>query len=76
MFRRCTGRAPTADEERALLDALGSFRERYALMPEDATALLAVGTTPTDVALAPDELAAWTMIANALFSLDATITRG
>jgi len=76
MFRRCTAREPSDDERRALLDALAAFRDRYRDAPEDARALLEVGTATSPEVLDPTELAAWTMVANALFSLDATISKG
>lgn len=76
MFRRCTGRRPAPDEERALSDALRAFRARYADAPDDAGALLTVGDAPLPAGYEAAELAAWTMIANALFNLDATISKG
>ncbi len=102
MFRRCTGRAPDADEAGTLEDALAGFRERYSAAPEDAIQVLSVGMAPfpgntgspaarmgadgtvveasfDQAGLAqvePAELAAWTLIANALFSLDAMICQG
>lgn len=75
MFTSCTGRAPDAQELAALQGALSAFRERYRGAPEDAQALLAVGETEAALNQDPAELAAWTLIANAVFSLDATITR-
>jgi hypothetical protein len=72
MFVRCAGRAPDVDEERALAAALADFRERYRDAPADAAALLEIGMAEAD-AHDPSELAAWTMIANTLFSLDAMI---
>jgi mono/diheme cytochrome c family protein len=75
MFVRCAGRDPEADEAAALAAALTDFRARYEAAPEDAAALLEVGMAAGgehDVV----ELAAWTMIANALFSLDAMICQG
>jgi hypothetical protein len=76
MFLRCTGREPDADEAAALAAALDDFRARFAAAPEDARALVAVGEAPAPGEVEPAELAAWTMIASALFSLDATICRG
>jgi hypothetical protein len=75
MFTSSTGRAPDAHELDALHGALTAFRERYLAAPEDAQALLAVGETVAPMDLDASELAAWTLIANAIFSLDATITR-
>lgn len=75
MFRRCTGRAPAEDELRRLSSALGEFRERYRTAPEDAAKLIEVGEAPVGQHAQPAELAAWTMIANALLNLSATITQ-
>ena len=75
MFVRCVGRRPDEGESAALAAALSDFRARYALAPEDATALIAIGEAPRS-AVEPAELAAWTMVASALFSLDAMLTRG
>jgi hypothetical protein len=75
MFLRCVGRKPDAGEARALAAALADFRARYAGAPEDARALLAIGEAPL-AELDPAEAAAWTMIASALFSLDAMLCRG
>ena len=75
LFRRCTGRAPESEELQRLLGALSEFRTRYAGAPADAEALLAVGEymRPTD--LPAPELAAWTMIANAVLNLHETVTQ-
>ena len=75
MFRRCTARVPEADELASLMAALNGFRARYADDVEAARALLEVGERAPDETLAPTEVAAWTLIANALFSLDETLTR-
>ena len=76
MFLRCTGREPEAMEAEALLTGLADFRARYADAKEDAAMLIAVGESGASADLDPRELAAWTMIASTLFSLDAMISRG
>jgi hypothetical protein len=75
MFLRCTGRVPDAGELELLTAALGAFRERYTGSSADALALVGVGEAPRNPALDPSELAAWTMIANSLLNLSATITQ-
>jgi hypothetical protein len=75
MFRRCTGRAPEEPELRLISETLAAFRERYRQAPEDAARLLQVGEAPAAKELEATELAAWTMIANALLNLSATITQ-
>lgn len=75
MHLSCTGRAPDASELAALQGALADFRARYQAAPEDAKSLLSVGETPAPMDVDPGELAAWTLLANAVLSLDATISR-
>ena len=41
-----------------------------------AEALLAVGESPRNLALAPAELAAWATVASVLLNLDEAVTRG
>ncbi len=75
MFRRCTSRAPAPDELAALRDALTAFRERYASDAEAAAKLIEIGESMTSAEFDARELAAWTMVANALLNLDAAISR-
>ncbi|MBI5363578.1 MAG: PSD1 domain-containing protein [Planctomycetes bacterium] len=75
LFRHCAGRAPDAEESAALEKALARFRDRYRAKKDDATKLLAVGQAPRAMELDASELAAWTMIANSVLALDATISR-
>jgi hypothetical protein len=75
MFRRCTGRAPDKAELQRMSEALKTFRDRYRQKPEDAEKLLKTGVAPLPKDISAPELAAWTMIANALMNLSATITQ-
>jgi hypothetical protein len=82
MFQRCTGRLPDTEELALLQGALDDLLIRYRTAPEDAAALLSVGATmaPSEATLfeagsSPAELAAWTMVANAVLNLHATITQ-
>ncbi|MBK7878872.1 MAG: PSD1 domain-containing protein [Planctomycetes bacterium] len=75
LFRRCTGRTPDAEESRALANALARFRDRYRAKAKDAEALLAVGMAPRAKELDPSELAAWTLVASSVLSLDSTVSR-
>jgi len=76
MFRRCTGRAPSAAESTALAETLAALRTRYADGGDDAAALASVGESMAADDLDPSEVAAWTLVANALLNLHATITTG
>jgi hypothetical protein len=55
--------------------ALAANRARYVATPDAAAQLLAVGAAPKPSDLDPTELAAWTMLANAVLSSDATIVK-
>jgi uncharacterized protein DUF1553/uncharacterized protein DUF1549/cytochrome c len=76
LFTRCAVRAPEERELAALARTLADFRARYAAAPDDARALLEVGESMAPSELDPAELAAWTMLANAVLNLDAVLTRG
>jgi hypothetical protein len=75
LVRRVTGARPEAGELADLNAALAGFRARYAAAPDDARALLEVGESPRDVTLDAGEHAAWTLVASAVLSLDAALTR-
>ena len=76
LFERCATRAPEADELALLTAALAEFRARYQAAREAAGLLIGVGESKPPAELDPVELAAWTMLANAVLNLDAVITRG
>ena len=73
MFVRCTQSKPDHDELARMQKALATFRTRFCAEPEAAKALLAVGTAPLRADVDAAELAALTMIANAILALDTTI---
>jgi len=75
MFRRCVGRSPGPDELGPITESLNAFRARYRQAPAQAAKLVKVGEAPVPGDIEAPELAAWTMIANALMSLSATITQ-
>jgi hypothetical protein len=76
LYRRCTAQTPDAEDLALLEEALQAFRERYAAAPAEAAALVEVGERPVADGLDASELAAWTMIANAVLDLDATVNQG
>ncbi|WP_165249530.1 PSD1 and planctomycete cytochrome C domain-containing protein [Paludisphaera soli] len=76
MFRLATARTPDADDLAELSAALRDFSAHYADKPEAARALIESGATKPDPALAPGDLAPWTMIGNIILNLDEVITRG
>jgi hypothetical protein len=73
LVARCTARAPGPAQLQQLQQALDGFRQRYLAAPADAAALLDVGELPPDPTIDAAELAAWTLIASVVSSLDATI---
>jgi mono/diheme cytochrome c family protein len=74
LLRTAVGRAPEASELTLLSEALAGFRERYSADEAAAQELLSVGVMPRPEGLAAQELAAWTMIANAVLCLHETLT--
>ncbi len=76
MFRLAVARRPDARELAELTSALKDFRAHYRGRLDDARKLVNTGESRPDPGLAPDELAAWTMIANVVLNLDEVITRG
>ncbi|HPP28991.1 MAG TPA: PSD1 and planctomycete cytochrome C domain-containing protein [Phycisphaerae bacterium] len=75
LYRTCTGRPPDATELERLLQTLDAFLKRYQAAPEDAARLLDVGEAPLPDGIDKPELAAWTMLANAVLNLSETITQ-
>ena len=75
MHRKVTSQEPNARALRELSSLLERFRARFAAAPADAAALLATGEAPLAKEFPPAELAAFTMVANALLNLDATICK-
>lgn len=75
LVRRCTGREPTPEQLDVMVQVLDEFRARYKAAPKDADALVNIGYAPVPAEIAPDELAAWMMIANAVLSADAAISK-
>ncbi len=61
-------------ERRVLLDALAGFRREFAADPAAAAALLKVGDSPAAAGVPAAELAAWTLTAAQVMSLDEALT--
>ena len=75
MFRRATARPPTPREAAVLAQLLAEQRALFAADPAAARQLLKVGEASPDPALDPVELAAATVLAQALLNHDATAYR-
>jgi hypothetical protein len=75
LVERCTASAPSPRLAAALAEALAAYRARYRAAPEDAARLVAVGAAPRPEGVPAEELAAWTLVANAILSSDAAIVK-
>jgi hypothetical protein len=75
LFKTCTGRAPSAEETSLLYSTLSSMRAKFDTAPEDARSLLEYGEAMVDPALDQPTLAAYTLMANAILSLDEVINK-
>ncbi|MEY5060182.1 MAG: hypothetical protein RIS45_103, partial [Planctomycetota bacterium] len=75
LFRAATGTHPSPAMLERMRALLVQTRERYAAKPDDAEKLLDVGEAKSSADIPAPELAAWTMLANAVFSSDATIVK-
>jgi mono/diheme cytochrome c family protein len=75
MARRLLCRPLRPEETKVVRDNLSELLAFYQAHPEDARKLLTVGEDPVDPALAPPELAAWTMVANELLNLDEVLNK-
>lgn len=74
-FRLATAREPTATERGVLTKLFDAQLAAYRARPEDAVKLLGVGESKRDEKLDAAELAAYTMVANAILNLDETVTK-
>jgi hypothetical protein len=75
MTERLMARRLRAEEQSVVDQSLAVLLEHYRTHLDDAKALLTVGEAPVDARLDPAELAAWTMLANQLMSLDEVLTK-
>lgn len=76
MFRLATSREITSDELNNLLAFFKEEKSKFEKSPKDAKALLHIGEYPQRDLLDDTEMAAYTIIANVIFNLDETITKG
>jgi hypothetical protein len=72
---RLLSRRLTSEERAIALDVLRRLLEHYESRPDDAKALITVGASAPNAALAPKELAAWTLAASQILCLDATLNK-
>jgi hypothetical protein len=76
MFRLATSREINPDELNNLLTFFKEEKSKFEKSPKDAKALLQIGEYPQRDLLADPAMAAYTIIANVIFNLDETITKG
>ncbi len=75
MFRIATGHPVPEAVRPAAVETLAAFRSRYDADRPAAESLLMVGEVPVPTQVDPAELAAWTMVANAVLSSDSAIVK-
>ena len=75
LFERCTGQIPSAATFARLNSALQANRTRYENSKDDAAKFVSAGISPQPENIDSRELAAWTLLANAILSSDATLVK-
>jgi hypothetical protein len=75
-FRTCLGRLPTQIEHTRLLAFLDQQVKSFSRDPRSAETLTQAGSAQRPATLDARKLAAWMMVANVLFNLDETLTKG
>ncbi|MFK7982454.1 MAG: PSD1 and planctomycete cytochrome C domain-containing protein [Saprospiraceae bacterium] len=76
IFQWATSRTPTEDEIKTLTEYLAEELQYFQATPEKAEEYLAIGAYQTEYALEKPEMAAYAMVASAIFNLDESISRG
>ncbi len=74
-FRLVTARPPTPTESAVLSETLAAERKEYKTNTEAAQKAIAVGESPVPTDVSPNDLAAYTMVANLLLNLDEVVTK-
>jgi mono/diheme cytochrome c family protein len=74
-FRNIVARPPSARETRLLRDLARAQLAEYRRNPAAARALLEVGESRPEAGVSAAELAAWTMVASTILSMDEAITK-
>ncbi len=75
LFIRCAGRKPDDWEAERLADSLATFRQQFSQSNESTAEYLAVGEAVRQSDASDQDLAAWTMMANAVLNLAETVTQ-
>lgn len=75
MFVILTGRIPSVEESRILEDLFEDQVQHFTEHPDRSTQYLSVGESPIPESIPPATLAAWTVVANALFGHDDVVMK-
>jgi hypothetical protein len=75
-LRLCLARQPRPEEVAQVLALYQSEREHYRKAPQGALALATDPLGPLPPGSDPEELAAWTVVANVLLNLDGVLANG
>jgi hypothetical protein len=75
IFLRATARQPESGELELLLETFRENLSEYRSNPAAAQKLIQVGGTQPDASLPPEELAAWTLLANLVLNLDEVVVK-
>jgi hypothetical protein len=75
LWRRVLSRSPGVDELQTLEGLLQRQRKRFAADPAAADDLIVTGASRKEVAMSPQELASWTVVAHTILNLDEAIMR-
>jgi hypothetical protein len=75
MYKAATSRQPQADQIAALVAYFEDEKQQFELLPENAVSFLAIGDSGQKDLLPAPELAAYAMVAAAIYNLDESISR-
>lgn len=75
MYKAATSREPKADQISALTAYFAEEKQEFELVPENAITFLSIGDSPQKELLPAPELAAYAMLATAIYNLDESISR-
>ncbi|MDW8207263.1 MAG: DUF1553 domain-containing protein [Chloroherpetonaceae bacterium] len=73
--RRLLARPLRPEEQTIVMRSLAKLQTFYNAHPQEAKALVTYGETPPDASIAPERLAAWTMLTNQLMNLDEVLNK-
>jgi cytochrome c553 len=74
LFQLTLSRSASTDESAILLASVARYRAKYAGEPDSAKKLLSVGASRRDTRIAPEEHAAWMLLAQTLMNTDEFLT--